>query len=293
MAPLHWPRARAARRPLALLVARHPARGCIDDCESGGRERRVGHVGRRHRRLLPLARRAWQRHRVGRSADAAAFTGRTRQARVPRHHRASSDPAGPVPVRARPRGGASRLVLRDRRARPGAGRRRVAAHRGSGARAGIDRSPPAGRSARPSLGGTGPRPARRGLRRRSRRDRSSPTTPARPCPVGAGRRAGAWICLRSPLPLDPRRDRGRASARCRGPARVQAARARALDLRRLARPRARPVATARRRCDRRRVRRSRRRAGARRSPRRSGTARPSSPARRRRRAGHGARRAGA
>src|SRR5579862_6467882 len=76
----------------------------------GARERRLRRVAQDHPPELPLARRTRQPVDLGRPAHraAAARAGRARDAHRPR---ARADPTGALPALARPRRGASRLVL--------------------------------------------------------------------------------------------------------------------------------------------------------------------------------------
>ena len=99
------------------------ARRSADDGAGRGRERRRGDLGRRHRRLVPLARRARQRDRLGRDAHAAPGpVAPGERVRLEIAVRAPMPP-GALRLRARPRRRAPRLVRRargrtTRRARP-------------------------------------------------------------------------------------------------------------------------------------------------------------------------------
>ena len=109
-----------AKGPLAVRwgdwTLDEPQAGAVGHRRGGARERRHGALGRRHQARLPLARRARQPDRLGRRAHARCPRSRRASAR-PSRPGARADPAGPLPVRARPRRRAPRLVLGARRAR--------------------------------------------------------------------------------------------------------------------------------------------------------------------------------
>ena len=189
MAGIDWRSVRASRRTLALVVARSAARRGVDDSKSRGRERRRGDLGRGHRRVVPLARRARQRNRLGRDSHGASWADRPRRERLARDRRPRSDATRALRLRARPRRRAPRLVRR-------AGERRDAerGRRGDPARRRLSssrrrNSPRAVDDAR--VGEPRPRAPRGGVRRRRGGGRRSTPPAQAPRTVGARARAAS------------------------------------------------------------------------------------------------------
>ena len=161
----------------------------------------------------------------------AAAARRARRARDGRGARAGADPAGPLPLRARPRRRAPRVVLRAReRRRLGGGRGAPARRRATHAELPPWVEPAADwheRVAAAHAEGYAVVARRDRVARRARptaaRARSSRTSPAR---------AGPGLPASAALPVGARRRRARAAAGRRRPARVRRAGRRAVDLRR-------------------------------------------------------------
>ena len=206
-----FPSARSRSGGSRYELAGAPGRGSDRSCTSRAPKRGHGDValarGERSPALLPLARRPWQRHRLGRPAGRLRAAGRPGRGGRGRDAPARAAAAGPLPTRVRPRRGVPVLVRRGRLVTARAGRRGGAA----------DLRAPAGRR-RPRRRRDA-RPRRRSQRRRSRsstRTRSQRRTSSQAlCPSRTGRRACSTRTPRA-LPRSAARSRRATGPSARG-----------------------------------------------------------------------------